>query len=249
MFLFSTKGYPMNARILLIDDDLTLLQLLSQYLRESAYDVVEASNGPAGLRLAFSEKPNLVLLDVMLPGMDGWEVCARLRELTDLPIIMLTAKTTEADKLRGFHLGVDDYVTKPFSFAELVARIQAVIGRVQTEQKAAGYIAHGDILLDMDKFKASLGGRTLELTPTEFRLLEALVRRKGKVASDKDLFREVWGATRSDPALVRRYILMLRKKLEPDPSNPFWIRTSRGFGYRLGTSPLRPPHKDDNDNL
>ena len=120
----------MKTKILLIDDDLTLLHLLGQYLRESAFDVIEASSGPTGLRLAYGEKPDLVLLDVMLPGRDGWEGCTRLRELTDLPIIMLTAKTTEADKLRGFHLGVDDYVTKPFSFAELVARIQAVIGRV-----------------------------------------------------------------------------------------------------------------------
>ena len=213
----------MKNKILLIDDDPTLLHLLGQYLRESAFDVIEASDGLAGLRLAYGEKPDLVLLDVMLPGMDGWEVCTRLRELTDLPIIMLTAKTTEADKLRGFNLGVDDYVTKPFSFAELVARIQAVVGRIHSEQKETGYIAHGEILLDMEKFRASLGGRTLELTPTEFRLLEALVRRKGKVASDNDLMSEVWGETRNDPALVRRYILMLRKKLELDPSQPVWI--------------------------
>ncbi len=236
----------MSIKILLIDDDLTLLRLLSQYLRESAFKVVEASNGALGLRLAYSEKPDLVLLDVMLPGMDGWEVCTRLRELTDLPIIMLTAKASEADKLRGFQLGVDDYVTKPFSFAELVARIQAVIGRVQSERKETGYIAHGEILLDMKKFQASLGNRTLELTPTEFRLLEVLVERRGRVASDEDLMREVWGGNRSDPALVRRYILMLRKKLEPDPSNPVWLRTVRGFGYRLGTAPLPPLPGDEN---
>ena len=223
----------MNPKILLIDDDLTLLHLLSQYLRESAFDVVEASNGPTGLRLAFSEKPDLVLLDVMLPGMDGWEVCARLRELTDLPIIMLTAKTTEANKLRGFHLGVDDYVTKPFSFAELVARIQAVIGRVQGERKESGHIAYGEIMLDLERYQASFGGRIIELTPTEFRLLEVLVRRGGKVASDENLMSEVWGASRRDPALVRRYILTLRKKLEPDPSHPILIRTVHGFGYRL----------------
>jgi len=235
----------MRTKILLIDDDLTLLHLLSQYLRESGFEVFEASNGPAGLRLAYGEKPDLVLLDVMLPGMDGWEVCTRLRELTDLPIIMLTAKTNEADKLRGFSLGVDDYVTKPFSFTELVARIQAVIGRMHSEHKEDGYIAHGEILLDMKRYQASLGDRTLELTPTEFHLLEVLVRRKGKVASDEDLMREVWGANRSDPALVRRYILMLRKKLEPDPTNPVWIRTVRGFGYRLGTAPLKPLQIDE----
>jgi DNA-binding response OmpR family regulator len=237
----------MNTKILLIDDDPTLLHLLGQYLHESGFNVVEAASGLIGLRLAYSEKPDLVLLDVMLPGMDGWEVCARLRELTDLPIIMLTAKTTEADKLRGFRLGVDDYVTKPFSFAELVARIQAVIGRAKSNRKETGYIAHGEILLDLEKYQASLGGRTLVLTPTEFRLLETLVRRKGKVASDADLMREVWGDYRNDPALVRRYILILRKKLEPDPANPIWIRTVRGFGYRIGTAPLKSPEKKENN--
>lgn len=234
----------MTIKILLIDDDLTLLNLLSQYLRESDFDVVEASNGPLGLRLAYNEKPDLVLLDVMLPGMDGWEVCVRLREMTDLPIIMVTAKTTEADKLRGFRLGVDDYITKPFSFAELVARIQAVLGRMGNEHQENGYVAHGEIVLDMDKFQATLSGRTLVLTPKEFRLLEALVRRKGKVASDRELMQEVWGEYSNDPALVRRYILLLRKKLEPDPTNPTWIRTTRGFGYRLGTAPLKPLEKD-----
>jgi DNA-binding response OmpR family regulator len=231
----------MKTRILLVDDDPTLSSLLSQYLRESDFDVFEAPNGQAGLRLAYNEHPDLVLLDVMLPGMDGWEVCARLRELTDMPIIMLTAKATEADKLRGFQIGVDDYVTKPFSFAELVARIQAVVGRTRDERKETGYVAHGEIVLNMNKYQASLAGRTLDLTPTEFRLLEILVRRKGRVASEEDLIREVWGSTRSDPALVRRYILMLRKKLEADPSSPVWIRTVRGFGYRLGTGPLKLP--------
>jgi DNA-binding response OmpR family regulator len=161
--------------------------------------------------------------------------------LSDIPIIMLTAKTTEADKLRGFRMGVDDYVTKPFSFAELVARIQAVMGRIRSERKDAGFMAYGEIVLDLEKFQASVGARTLDLTPTEFRLLEALVRRKGKVASEQDLMREVWGEHRSDPALVRRYILMLRKKLEEDPAHPFYVRTARGFGYRLGTGPLKPP--------
>ncbi len=231
----------MKTRILLVDDDPTLLNLLSQYLRENDFDVFEAPNGQAGLRLAYNEHPDLVLLDVMLPGMDGWEVCARLRELSDMPIIMLTAKATEADKLRGFQIGVDDYVTKPFSFAELTARIQAVVGRTRDERKEIGYIAHGEIVLNMDKYQASLAGRTLDLTPTEFRLLETLVRRKGRVASEEELVREVWGSVRSDPALVRRYVLTLRKKLEVDPSSPIWIRTVRGFGYRLGTGPLKPP--------
>jgi DNA-binding response OmpR family regulator len=234
----------MKTKLLLIDDDKTLSSLLSQYLRGSNFQVFEALDGQGGLRLAYNEHPDLILLDVMLPVMDGWEVCARLRELSDTPIIMLTAKATEADILRGFRLGVDDYVTKPFSFAELVARIQAVLGRLHEGKKETGYVAHGEIILDMEKYQASIGGRTLDLTPTEFRLLETLVRKKGKVASEDDLIREVWGA-RSDPALVRRYILMLRKKLETDPSSPIWIRTVRGFGYRLGTGPLKNPEDQD----
>jgi two-component system KDP operon response regulator KdpE len=239
----------MKTRILLVDDDPTLSNLLSRFLRESNFELLEASNGPAGLRLAYNEQPDLVLLDVMMPGMDGWEVCARLRELSDVPVIMLTAKAAESDKLRGFQLGVDDYVTKPYSFVELVARIQAVLGRVQKERKENGYIAHGEIVLNMEKYQATLGGRNLVLTPTEFRLLEVLVRGKGRVVSEADLIQEVWGGERSDPALVRRYILMLRKKLEVDPAEPVWVRTVRGFGYRLGTGPLKlseegkPPDK------
>ncbi len=228
-------------KILLIDDDQTLLHLLGEYLRESGFEVCGAGSGAAGLRLAFNEHPDLVLLDVMLPGMDGWEVCARLREMSDMPVIMLTAKTSEADKLRGFRLGVDDYVTKPFSFAELAARIQAVLARAAAGGAKSGYVAYGGVRLDTEKFQAVFDGKSLDLTPTEYRLLEALVRRAGKVASEQELVQEVWGRYRSeDTALVRRYILMLRKKIEADPSNPQHILTVRGFGYRLATGPLSP---------
>ena len=231
-------------KILLIDDDPTLVQLLSEFLRDDSFEVISALSGSAGLRLAYDQRPDLILLDVMLPGMDGWEVCARLREMSDMPIIMLTAKTTEADKLRGFRLGVDDYVTKPFSFAELVARIQAILARVKSMGSNTGYIIHGGVTLDTEKYQAYFEGNELDLTPTEYRLLEALVRRRGKVASEQELVQEVWGKYRSeDTALVRRYILMLRKKLESDPSNPEHILTVRGFGYRLGTGPL--PKLDD----
>lgn len=225
----------MNSRLLLVDDDTTLLNLLGQYLREENYEVFEAANGTQGIRLAYQERPDLVLLDVMLPGMDGWETCARLREMSNVPIIMLTAKATEADKLRGFRLGVDDYVTKPFSFAELVARVQAVLARgADASRKGPGSFSYGDIALDMERYQATVDDRVLELTPTEFRLLEALVRRGGKVATEADLVREVWGPNRQDDtALVRRYILMLRKKIEADPANPARILTVRGFGYRL----------------
>lgn len=226
-------------KILLIDDDQTLLQLLGEFLKNDSFEVISALSGSTGLRLAYDHRPDLVLLDVMLPGMDGWEVCARLREMSDVPIIMLTAKTTEADKLRGFRLGVDDYVTKPFSFAELVARIQAVLSRVKAPGSDTGYLIHGGVTLNTEIYQAYFNGSELELTPTEYRLLEALVRRKGRVASEQELVQEVWGQHRSeDTALVRRYILMLRKKLEADPSNPQHILTVRGFGYRLGNGQL-----------
>lgn len=235
-------------KILLIDDDPTLLHLLSQYLRESEYEVYEAPSGKDGLHLAYSERPDLILLDVMLPGMDGWEVCARLREMTDVPIIMVTAKTSEQDKLRGFRLGVDDYVTKPFSFAELVARIRAVLGRLQISSERTGILVHGEIVLDVNKYQVTVSGQPLDLTPTEYRLLEAMVRRKGGVVSDEDLMKEVWGAHRTDASLVRRYILLLRKKIEKHPSRPVWVRTVRGFGYRLGTAPLNPPPEIENQD-
>jgi DNA-binding response OmpR family regulator len=233
-----------KKRILVVEDEEHLAEGLRINLELEGYEPVLAGSAEEAWRLWQRSRADLILLDVMLPGMDGWEVCARLRELTDLPIIMLTAKATEADKLRGFQLGVDDYVTKPFSFAELVARVRAVLGRLGNDHKEEGYVAHGEIVLDMEKYQASLAGRTLDLTPTEFRLLEVLVRRKGKVVSDKELINEVWGEIRTDPALVRRYILMLRRKLETDPSNPVWLRTARGFGYRLGTGPLKPPEDD-----
>lgn len=236
----------MKNRILLVDDDPTLLDLLGQYLVNAGYQVLVAPNGSVGLKLAYNEHPDLVLLDVMLPGMDGWEICARLREMTAVPIVMLTAKASEADKLRGFRLGVDDYVTKPFSFAELVARVQAVLARTSAPDQDSGYAVYGDIRLDMKKYQAVIEDEAVELTPTEFRLLEALVRRRGKVATEGELVQEVWGDyRRQDTTVVRRYILMLRKKIERDPTNPSRLLTVRGFGYRLGTGPLPPLDETD----
>ena len=229
-------------KILLIDDDPTLLHLLGEFLEGDKFEVIGAESGKAGLRLAYDQQPNLILLDVMMPGMDGWEVCARLREMSDVPIIMLTAKTTEPDKLRGVRLGVDDYVIKPFSFEELTARIGAVLTRTKSNDSNKGYIVYGGITLDTERYQAYFNEKPLNLTPTEYRLLEALVRRKGKVASEHDLMQEVWGNYRShDSGMVRRYILMLRKKIEIDHSNPKKILTVRGFGYRVAAGRIPKP--------
>ena len=233
----------MGSKILLVDDDRTLLGFLSEYLQNDDQTVLLASSGVDALRAVYKERPDIVVLDVMMPGMDGWELCARLRELSDFPIIVLTAKSSEADKLRGFRLGVDDYVTKPFSFAELSARIQAVLARTQTTQASAGPMyAAGNLSVDMDKRQVIRGKEQIPLTPTEFRLLQCLIQKRGQPVSEATLAQEVWGANRQgDTAVVRRYVWLLRQKLEDDPTHPAAILTVRGFGYRLGTAPLRPP--------
>jgi two-component system response regulator MprA len=228
----------MAWKILAVDDDPTLLRFLQDYLREAGYEVFAANQGAEALRTAYREHPDLVVLDVMMPGMDGWEVCVRLHELSDMPIILLTAKSTEADKLRGFQLGVDDYITKPFSFAELNARIQAVLTRTRrpSTESDRHLLFFGDFTLDLDKREARRGNEAIALTPTEFRLLEYFVRNKGRAISEDELSQQIWGEYyQGERSAVRRYIWMLRQKFEDNPSSPRWIRTVRGFGYRLGT--------------
>lgn len=225
----------MKPKLLVVDDDSTLLRFLRDYLQDEGYIVLTATGGAEALRLAYREHPHLVLLDVMMPGMDGWQVTTRLREMSDVPIILLTAKNTEADKLRGFRLGVDDYITKPFSFAELKARIQAVLNRARRTQEDESHTLHlGDLEIDFDRREVRRQRQIIPLTPTEFRLLEVLARAQGRVIAEEDLLRIVWGTNRTeDTALIRRYIWLLRKKIEPNPESPRYILTVRGYGYRL----------------
>ena len=226
------------AKILVVDDDKTLLRFVGDYLAGEGHQVVSADRGTAALKEFYRERPDLVVLDVMMPGMDGWEVCARLRELADTPIILLTAKASEADKLRGFRLGVDDYVTKPFSLAELSARLGAVLGRAGRQAEASPALLQiGPLAVDLRRREASLGGEPLTLTPTEFRLLSILARRAGEAISQNDLIAEVWGDYRQrGGSALRRYIWFLRQKIEPDPERPVRLVTVRGFGYRLEES-------------
>jgi DNA-binding response OmpR family regulator len=223
------------AKLLLVDDDSTLLRFMSEYLTGHQHSVVTASNGAEALRLTYREQPDLVVLDVMMPGMDGWELTGRLREMSDLPIILVTGKTTEADKLRGFSLGVDDYMTKPFSFAELAARIQAVLNRSrQTHPQESSVIYMGDLVFDPAKRELRRGDKAIMLTPTEYRLLEVLARQQNEAVAETDLIREIWGENQQEEtAVVRRYIWLLRQKLERDPAKPSLILTVRGYGYRL----------------
>ncbi len=223
------------AKILTVDDDRTLLRFMSEYLEGEDFQVVTADRGTKALKLFYDERPDLVVLDVMMPGMDGWEVCARLRELSDTPVIMLTAKTSEADKLRGFRLGADDYVTKPFSLAELTARIQAVLARAGADENEKDSILRvGPLAVDTRRREAALNDEPLSLTPTEFRLLSTLARRAGTAISQEDLVTEVWGDYRQKGgSALRRYVWFLRQKIEQDPNHPKLLVTVRGYGYRL----------------
>lgn len=220
---------------MIVDDDKTLLRFVGEYLEEEGYEVITASRGPKALRAFFESRPDLVLLDIMMPGMDGWEVCARLRELSNTPIVMLTAKTDEPDKLRGFRLGVDDYITKPFSLAELGARTRAILARTSDARESEVAVHRvGELEVDMGRREARLRGDSVDLTPTEFRLLSVLVQRAGEAIAQDELIREVWGENRkTSGSALRRYIWFLRQKIESDPKEPERLLNVRGFGYRL----------------
>ncbi len=223
-----------HQTILLIDDDKTLLELLSGHLETAGYHPLLANDGPSGLRLATEAQPDLVVLDVMMPGMDGWEVCRRLREDSSVPIILLTAKGEEIDKLRGFRLGVDDYVTKPFSFAELTARVGAVLARAKYATASAQSVTSGDLTIDFVQHRVTMAGQTVSLTPTEYRLLEQLARHAHRTVSTEQFLADVWGSEYAgEVEHVKRYIWTLRKKIEADPGDPKHLITERGYGYRF----------------
>ncbi len=223
-----------QATILLIDDDPTVLELVAGHLQTAGYRPLTADNGPRGLALAADARPDLVVLDLMMPGMNGWEVCERLRAQTPIPIILLTAKNEEIDKLRGFRLGVDDYVTKPFSFAELVARVGAVLSRARPTAAANRVIASGSLTIDLDQRRVAIAGLAVDLTPTEYRLLETLARHPGRTVATEQLLEAVWGpGYTGEVEQVKHFIWTLRKKIEADPGDPKHILTERGFGYRF----------------
>lgn len=219
--------------ILMIDDDQSLSSLLCEFLNGQGYATRNAINGKVGLREIFDHKPDLVILDVTMPQMDGWETLKRIREVSEAPIIMLTARDDESDILRGFSLGADDYVTKPFSFAQLGARIKAVLAR-KGDAPGDEHLTAGDLEVDIPSRRVRRGSEVINLTPTEFNLLVALMRRQGEVLSSEELARQVWGPQyANEVGFVRRYIWHLRQKVELDPENPRYIHNERGYGYRF----------------
>ena len=228
--------------LLLIDDDKPLTNLLGEYLRARGYNVIVAHDGAEGLRKAHASQPALILLDVSMPVRNGWFVLERIRELSDVPVLMMTAQNEEESILRGFALGADDYVTKPFSFAELVARITAILNRIRrTESNRAAVQVFGDLTIDLSDKRVWRGKEMIHLTPTEFKLLAVLIRQAGRVVTQEELVREAWGEEYlEDVGYVRRYVWHLRRKLEVNPDNPRYIHNDRGYGYRFGPSETLP---------
>jgi len=209
------------------------VELAKLYLNRDGYKVLTAYNGVEALRLARESHPDLIVLDLMLPGIDGFEVCRTLRDESDVPIIMLTARTTDQDKLTGLGLGADDYVTKPFSPKELAARIKAVLRRLPGERGPAE-IKRGEITVNFFKHEASLAGRALNLTTVEFKLLGVLVKEPGRVFSREQLIEKALGYDfEGFDRTIDVHILNLRRKLEPDPIHPRYIKTVYGAGYKF----------------
>jgi len=222
-----------SKRVLVVDDDAKTVELVKLYLTRDGYRVLTAHDGIQALRLAREEHPDLIVLDLMLPGLDGLEVCRTIREESDVPIIMLTARTTDQDKLRGLDLGADDYVTKPFSPGELAARVRTVLRRLPGERGPAE-IKYGDLAINFLKHAVSLAGRTLNLTEIEFKLLGIFVREPGRVFSRAQLIEKALGYDfEGFDRTIDVHILHLRRKLEPDPKNPRYIVTVYGAGYKF----------------
>lgn len=225
----------MHNTILVIDDDVTLIGLIAEYLDKVGYNALTADSGVKGLQVYHEHHLDLIVLDVMMPRMDGWKVCERIREVSEVPIIMLTAKGEERDRLHGFKLGVDDYVIKPFSFAELAARIKAILTRgSHSPLNAHTQIVNSkNLSIDLIERRVAKDGQLVHLTPTEFKLIAVLAERPGRAFSPNTLLARVWTNEYFDVENVKRYIHYLRQKIEKDPNNPEVILTERGFGYYL----------------
>ncbi|NLC66396.1 MAG: response regulator transcription factor [Clostridium sp.] len=223
--------------ILIIDDEKHIIELIEYNLKSSGYNTLHALNGKEGLSKAKTEKPSLILLDLMLPIMDGIEVCKEIRmddDIKDIPIIMLTAKSEEVDKIIGLELGADDYITKPFSVRELLARIKAVLRRINKDEEENKTFKFSDVVIDYDKHEVTKNDLIVDLTLKEFELIDMLVKNRGKVLKREEILDEIWGyGYVGETRTVDVHIRHLRKKLENNDKYPEYIETVRGIGYRF----------------
>jgi two-component system KDP operon response regulator KdpE len=225
-----------GRRILAVDDEARMVRFIRLNLEHDGFQVVEAYNGSQALEQIRTNLPDLVLLDVMMPDIDGFEVLRMIRETNNIPVIMLTAKGDEEDRIKGLELGADDYITKPFSPRELVSRVRAVLRRTDTTTASTRDIIEVDdrLKIDFNRREVWVDGELIKLRPTEYRLLYHLVQNAGWVLTHEQLLTKVWGYEyRDEPHYVRLYINYLRKKLEEDPADPKYILTERGIGYRF----------------
>jgi len=233
-----------RPKILVVDDDESLRRLVAAYLESEGYAVKEAADGASALTVVEEEEPQLVVLDLMLPGMSGIDVARRIRAKRTTPILMLTARGSEDDMLQGFEAGADDYLVKPFSPKVLVARVKAVLSRsgVRIEGEAGGLLSLGSISIDPKAREVRVEGREIELTSTEFELLRVLSEHPGWVYTREELLESVWGYTYlGESRLVDVHVANLRKKIGDDPSDPHFVRTVRGVGYKFQPpTPERP---------
>ncbi len=222
------------ARVLVVDDDPTVREVAVSYMRAHGHDVAEAADGEQALAAMRTAPAELVVLDLMLPGIDGLEVCRRLREADDVPVIMLTALGSEADRVVGLEHGADDYVTKPFSPRELALRVDSVLRRVGERQDVAGEerVVEGDLVVDSARHAVYRNGAELALTVREFDLLRFLVAHPGRAFSRDELLQRVWGWSFGDQTTVTVHVRRLREKVEPDPTKPARLVTVWGVGYR-----------------
>ena len=229
----------MGKKVLIVDDDEGLVRLVDQVLTRKGYEVLKASNGQEALRLLFDQKPDLVLLDVVMSKMDGWQTCSRIRDVSDIPIIMLTGKRrAEDDIVRGLDYGADDYLFKPVGNRELVARVRAALRRAELSSSADAKreitYSDGFLTVDVAERKVIVNGERVKLTPREFRLFALLVENGGRILAHKQILEKVWGWEYTDDLdYVRIYISHLRQKIEPDPALPRYIITEPGVGYHF----------------
>jgi DNA-binding response OmpR family regulator len=225
-----------GEQILVVDDDPLVVRLIRTNLQRAGFRVVAAGSGEEALERCVEAVPDLIVLDIGLPDLDGYEVCRRIREFSLVPVVMLTAKGEQVDKLRGFEMGADDYLTKPFAPAELLARIRAVLRRSQQGAPAGSpsVVRCGEIAVDLVRHRVTVNDEPVRLTRTEFQLLQQLAVNAGKVLSHTDLLTRVWGPEyRDDRDYLWAYIRRLRRKLEADPEHPIYLRSEPGYGYVL----------------
>jgi DNA-binding response OmpR family regulator len=220
--------------ILVVDDEPRIVDLARDYLEHAGFAVLTATDGPSALRAARTRKPDVLVLDLGLPGMDGLDVARELRRESSIPIVMLTARDDEVDRILGLEMGADDYVTKPFSPRELVARIRAILRRVDRQTEPGDRIEAGGVSIELSRMKVEAGGRVVELTPTEFQLLVTMARQPGRIFTRAQLLDAVHGlAFESYERAIDAHIKNLRRKLEEDPSRPRYVLTVYGVGYRF----------------